>query len=123
MSKNGVSNASGDDPIRYAWIEAIQEDCIFIGTDGRIAGFRRRHLPSCWRDHFKAPQGNLTLAQAIDDHGSPAETPLELVIRLGWPLAEVPPRSGQVVNQETRGGHRSTVEKRLAEPGSCASWC
>jgi hypothetical protein len=87
MPKDGTSNAGDVDLIAHAWIEALEEDHIFIGTAGSIAGFRRQQLPPRWSDHYRAPEGNLALARKIDCHGSPAETPLDQVNRLDWPLA------------------------------------
>lgn len=79
------SEVAAVDHVPHAWVEALEDGFIFIGTTGRIAGFSRRKLPSRWSDHFKAPEGNLTLAQKIDRHGSTAETPLDQVARLDWP--------------------------------------
>ena len=87
MPKDASSNTGDVDLIPHAWIEALEEDHIFIGTADCIAGFKRQQLPPRWSDHYKAPEGNLALARKIDCHGSPAETPLDQVNRLDWPLA------------------------------------
>jgi hypothetical protein len=93
MSQYIVSDDSEVDSVPHAWIEAIEEDCIFIGTDDCIAGFSLPDLPPRWGGRFKAPGGNLTLAQEINCHGSPSETPFGLVNRLDWPLSEHSPRA------------------------------
>ena len=85
MLGNANSGAAGVDQVPHAWIESLEDGFIFIGTHSRIAGFNRQRLPPHWSAFFKAPEGNLALAQKIDRHGSPAETPLALVARLDWP--------------------------------------
>jgi hypothetical protein len=72
--------------IPYAWIEALEQEWLFIATDYSVAAFRRSALPRHWSERFKSPAGNLVLAQEIDSHGSPGETPLSHVSRLEWPL-------------------------------------
>jgi hypothetical protein len=104
MSQQYISNDSRADPIPCAWIEAIEKDHIFIGTNDCIAGFSLQDLPPRWGDRFMAPGGNLILAQEIDCRGSPAATPFDLVTRLVWPLTEDPPRNGQSLDLEPRGG-------------------
>jgi hypothetical protein len=88
MSQHVGSNDSGADRIPQAWIEAIENGCIFIGTDDCIAGFSLQDLPPHWGGRFRAPGGNLIVAREIDWLGSPAATPFALVARLDWPMAE-----------------------------------
>ena len=83
-----MTEMSHAEVVPYAWIEALDQEWIFIGTDDCIAAFRRRDLPSRWCERFKAPAGNLILAREIDSRGSPGHTPLDLVNRLEWPLAD-----------------------------------
>jgi hypothetical protein len=77
--------------VPYAWIEALDQEWLFIATDSSVAAFRRSDLPVHWSERFRSPAGNLVLAQEIDTHGSPGDTPLDRVSRLNWPLDAVAP--------------------------------
>ena len=77
--------------VPYAWIEALDDEWLFIATDSSVAAFRRCDLPRHWSERFKSPGGNLVLAQEIDTRGSPGDTPLDRVSRIEWPLDAVEP--------------------------------
>jgi len=88
MQQNTAADANIAGWIAYAWIEAIEQDWIYIGTGENVARFRRQDLPPRWGDRYRSPMGNRILAQEIDSRGSPGNTALDAVERLDWPLAD-----------------------------------
>jgi hypothetical protein len=88
QQRQANASSTSSDTVPYAWIEGLDQECIYIGTDENLAAFRRRDLPARWCERFRTAAGNLILAQEIDSRGSPGDTPLELVVRLSWPLSD-----------------------------------
>jgi hypothetical protein len=61
---------------------------LFVGTESRIAAFRRASLPAGWSQRFRTTAGNRLLAREIERRGSGGKLPFALVIRLDWPLPD-----------------------------------
>ncbi|CAH2602947.1 conserved protein of unknown function [Rhodovastum atsumiense] len=113
MPRCAASNPDPGEWIPYAWIEAVDQDWIFIATEENVACFRREELPCGWGTCFRAPSGNLILAQEIDSRGSPADTCLDEVNQLDWPLADAPARA-QAMMQLLRASPARVRERRSA---------
>jgi hypothetical protein len=94
MTQYATESVTKNDLVPYAWIEAIDEDHVFIGTADSIACFILRNLPPRWGERFKGAFWNLILAQTIDSYGSPGGTPFDRVSRLDWPLIGNSPGAG-----------------------------
>ena len=88
VQRQADASRTPSDAVPYAWIEALDQEWIYIGTDENLAAFRRRDLPARWCERFRTAAGNLILAQEIDSRGSPGDTPLDMVARLAWPLSD-----------------------------------
>jgi len=79
-----------------AWVEAIDQDRVFLATSDGIACFLRRNLPAGWKLWLDAADGRRALARLINHDGSPAGTPFDAVKRLAWPADPhpAPPHGG-----------------------------
>jgi hypothetical protein len=71
--------------VARAWIEALDEEWLFVGTGSSLGKFRRAALPPDWGRTFSSATGNRRLARDIDRRGSAADVDPDSVSELDWP--------------------------------------